>query len=87
MKTLFPIGSDKYSISNAFYWEMKRNPHKYPTLRKDGNILLSTQKNIEAWAEKFSSENPEYYYYDILEAAEKTYYKEKRNRKGTLLPI
>lgn len=44
MKTLFPIGTDKYSISNAFYWEMKRNQDKYPRLRKDGNILLSTQK-------------------------------------------
>lgn len=78
MKTLFAIGSDKYSISNAFYREMKRNQDKYPRLRKDGNILLSTQKAIEAWAEKFSDENPEYYYYDVIDAAQKTYYKEKK---------
>lgn len=78
MKTLFPIGSDKNAISNAFHWEMKRNPHKYPRLRPDGNILVTTQKAIEDWAKRFNDDNPEYYWADVIEAAEETYYKAKK---------
>lgn len=74
--SMFRFESRKQSIANAFYWEMKRNPYKYPALRLDGNILLSTQKTIEEWAAEFSG--TEFSYLEVLEVAKKVYYNEKK---------